>query len=132
MSTTLLAIIGSIATVAGVGLLLWSTIASGRETRAGFAAATAERGELRTEVGAIRTDIGAVRTDIGTILIRLTPAETPAEQPAAVETPAAAEQPAVETPAVETPAVETPAVETPAVAVVRPSGGASVRVVAGG
>ena len=93
MSTTL-AIIGSIATAAGVGLLLWSTIASGRETRAGFTAATAERGELRTEVGAVRTEVGAVRTevgelrtevgavrtDIGTILQRLSaPTEAAAE-----------------------------------------------------
>ena len=73
MSAATLAIVGSIATVIGVGFLLWSTIQSGRETRTEFADAkrdrTAIRSELQGGLGAVRSDLqdglGAVRSDLG-------------------------------------------------------------------
>ena len=117
MSTSL-AIVGSVVTVIGVGLLLWSTIASGRETRAGFVAATDDRKTIRTEMrdgfGEMRDEIGAIRTDIGTILERL---PAPAAETAAAETTtpdAAAEAAAAETKALDAAAAEAAAAETKA------------------
>ena len=69
------------------GLLLWSSLASGRAMRDGFAAAEREREEIRSDVregfdaaerrfDAAETDRAAIRADVRTILERLPSPDT--------------------------------------------------------
>ena len=88
MTASTLAILGTAAAVIAAGLLLWSSIASGREVRAGFEAAkerdttaTDDRAAIRTEMqdgfGAIRTEM---QNGFGAILERLPPPTDAADE----------------------------------------------------
>ena len=88
MTASTLAILGTAAAVIAAGLLLWSSIASGREMHAGFeaakerdTAATDDRAAIRTEM---QDGFSAIRTEMqggfSAVLERLPPPTDAADE----------------------------------------------------
>ena len=108
MTSTLLAVCGTLAAATAAGLLLWSSMHASREVRSELGDAKQDRAAIRSEVADVRTDIGTVQADVSglrtevnkgfdAIMKRLpapaaepdTPAaDTPADTPAKQSVPA--------------------------------------------